>query len=1123
MVLALQDRKLKQDAERLRRDVDRDMTAGFGNIGDHAGAAFGNNFQKATEQRVRKAANAFAEATDVAALKQSTLNERLTKYSAVAKRAADAESQLARMRQQANRDLDAEARQVEKLTKLRVTEANLTKQVTKAHLDLNRARRSVGDRQSSLDSLIPKIDTTDSVNQVGRLGTALANLGDKVSPLGAFGTVGIVAAVAALVDVSTVAASAAKSILLLPAAGAAAGAAFGTLALATMGFDDALKNIRDPQKFNESLLGLAPNAREAAQSLRQLVPVFDGLQRNTQNTFFAGIGQELNQIADQFAPTIQRLTTGVAGAMNTALHGVGEALMAPGVQQNIDVLVTNIIGAFRNLTPAVQPVVQAIAQLASAGSGALPQIATGIANAAKAFGEWVDVNSKNGNISKWLDEGLNTIQQLIPLASSLAQNFMTLAPIGEKILPDIVKVFDQVGQILPEIAAASLVLGPDFAAVGLAAHQVETAVTLIGTAFSTVEGVVVSVVNRIIPVVNSVGQSISNALGPINTMIDAANALGAGIPNIPEWTGIPQIPTGDQQVYGGANAQRERRGAAPVPLPTAGIPGLLTTPVPGTLGGSVLTPRATGPSWSSSGGLFTVPASSGGGGGGSPSSSLPSGDAAILSRVPSGRYLQTQAADLTKGIGDCSSAVEDLINLMDGVSTAGRGMSTGNAAQWLTAHGFVQGMGGPGDFRVGFNSQHMQATLPGGTPFNWGSADAAARRGIGGTGADDPSFTSHFYRPGGATGARVTPVRIEDISSRAATDMQQQIGQKIDDDFGVSKGLPGIFENLTKMLANLAMAPVLGALSGVTSAFGSAGPGSGLLGALAPRQNAFGQQMPDALGRISSGGGSSSGGSSSGGLLQNLFGGGSTPQAGSSAYGAANGPQSASPGLGTLGGNAGPAYNTGSPWQMANTTGTRSTASRGIPLGQGLPQSSGIGFGKGGLTGLIGSAATSAAGAAGLMAGGMDGGAGGALASAAAQIGIDELNRAIGFGAQAAGIGVQGLMETFLPVESQLADPTRGWLGRVIGGIAGIRPVADITAGAMTKSDKANTADSKDGPLTADQVDKRDKERGIGAGATSNTTNNVNVNAELHGEPDANAKALANAAWAQNAPSGPSR
>lgn len=143
---------------------------------------------------------------------------------------------------------------------------------------------------------------------------------------------------------------------------------------------------------------------------------------------------------------------------------------------------------------------------------------------------------------------------------------------------------------------------------------------------------------------------------------------------------------------------------------------------------------------------------SGGAAGGYP------GDAALLANVPAGRYSMTQAADLTKGVADCSSSVEDLVNILDGRPTGGRSMATGNASEWLTSRGFMPGMGGPGDFRVGFRNGgaaggHMQATLPGGTPFNWGSDSSAANRGIGGTGAFDPSFTDHYYRPTGGGAA----------------------------------------------------------------------------------------------------------------------------------------------------------------------------------------------------------------------------------------------------------------------------------------------------------------------------------------------------------------------------------
>jgi hypothetical protein len=134
------------------------------------------------------------------------------------------------------------------------------------------------------------------------------------------------------------------------------------------------------------------------------------------------------------------------------------------------------------------------------------------------------------------------------------------------------------------------------------------------------------------------------------------------------------------------------------------------------------------------------------------------GDAALLANIPAGRYTQDQRGDLTQGLADCSSAVEDLVNIMQGRPTTGANMWTGNEAQWLTQHGFQptnQPM--PGTFQVGFNPEHTQATLPGGTNFNWGSDAAAGKRGIGGSGAWDPAFTQHFYLPvNGAPGGPAT-------------------------------------------------------------------------------------------------------------------------------------------------------------------------------------------------------------------------------------------------------------------------------------------------------------------------------------------------------------------------------
>ena len=67
-----------------------------------------------------------------------------------------------------------------------------------------------------------------------------------------------------------------------------------------------------------------------------------------------------------------------------------------------------------------------------------------------------------------------------------------------------------------------------------------------------------------------------------------------------------------------------------------------------------------------------------------------------------------------------------------------------------------------------------------------------------------------------------------------------EVGASIDQDFGISKGLAGIAENITKFIANLAMAPLMGQLSAVAKANPTQG-GHGLMGMLGA-SGVFGSQ-----------------------------------------------------------------------------------------------------------------------------------------------------------------------------------------------------------------------------------------------------------------------------------------
>lgn len=97
-------------------------------------------------------------------------------------------------------------------------------------------------------------------------------------------------------------------------------------------------------------------------------------------------------------------------------------------------------------------------------------------------------------------------------------------------------------------------------------------------------------------------------------------------------------------------------------------------------------------------------------------------------------------------------------------------------------------------------------------------------------------------------------------------------------------------------------------------------------------------------------------------------------------------------------------------------------------------------------------------------------------AGQAAQTGIKLANRAIQFGGQAAGIGVQGLMDTFLPFGgSELAS--NNWFTKIVGGLAGAHPTIPNVAG-------------KEAPKQPQPQPGADQ----GAGGAGGNTTNITVN-----------------------------
>ncbi|UCZ58644.1 hypothetical protein [Mycolicibacterium phocaicum] len=972
---------------------------------------------------------------------------------------------------------------------------------------------------------------SESAGGVARLGAESGSL------LRILGPAGIATAVNGAIEVIGTLGSAAMQtsgvLGLLPGVALAVGAGFGTMKIATMGFSDALDSVgkslqdfknpkafaEDQKAFAESIQSLSPNAQQAALAINAMVPAFYDLKNATQNALFDGVGQELNRLASTYLPSIQTMLSSIAGSFNSMFKGVANQLMTPETQTQLQQMMQNISQAFQNLAPAMGPVTRAFAELANVSSSFLPGLATSIANVATQFSNFITNAAQSGQLRQWIQDGIDAVKELGSTIPPLIDGIKTLFGKDGKEAVDTVK-----DSVLLLAGTFKLLKGDVEGFKDVWPSFGDAVVKVFNDINSTINNLLIAPLNFAIDALNKIGAGIPKipTIGMGTTLPPGSSGGGspgfsggggnfgpsatvapsAGVGSIPGlrlatgtsawWPTVPNYPNGGYTVPGlpADDAKGKKQPLPTVPIgnndPMSLLQGFPATASLYSVAGTVLdnqqkvaqaksdlntlekanvrdedailakrnelaraqreeheselrlneakqqavqqslkgmqtaqgdlqqlgaqidkdfgvskglggivenavkalgnilaapflqalgfvakanpnegsglvgiaaangafgqqyTPGVIAASQASgltAGGLpGYLPASASGGFAGGYAS-----DAALLANVPAGHYAQTQAADLTKGLGDCSSAIEDLINIMDGRPTGGRSMSTGNEAEWLQSRGFLPGMGGPGDFRVGFNSGHTQATLPGGTNFNWGSDASAQARGMDGSqGAYDPAFTSHFYRPTTAS-APITPSIPPAVVAPA--------------------GGPG----------------------GLPFSWPSGGPAAaGVPGGGAPLYPGVG--FPQAL-----------------------------------------------PGVSPLG--------TVSPVMGGGTAYPSQGGNSGNLLG---------GMAMDGIM-----AATS----------GLDALAPGA--GAAAKIGIQVLNRTIGYAAQNAGIAASGLMETFSVGDNPKGSLGAGWLGKLAGGFAGAGMALPNIAGQK-----------------APQQGQGNQQQQQPAG---NTTNNINV------------------------------
>lgn len=253
-----------------------------------------------------------------------------------------------------------------------------------------------------------------AAEQIKSIGSAFTRLAGTTLNIA-----GLASTASSLAGLAVGAAQASGALLLLPAAGFAAGVAIGTLVLGMQGFGEALSSMDDPAKFAAALADLAPSAAETAQAIKDLQPAFSGLRLDVQQRLFAGMGATISQLGTAYLPVLRTGLGGVASALNEGARSFAAFLASPQSLADTGTILDNVRAALAALAPAGVAVAQAFRDITAVGSGFLPGLAAGITQAAQRFAEFIATARQTGQLQGWISGGLSALSQMWQILKNL--------------------------------------------------------------------------------------------------------------------------------------------------------------------------------------------------------------------------------------------------------------------------------------------------------------------------------------------------------------------------------------------------------------------------------------------------------------------------------------------------------------------------------------------------------------------------------------------------------------------------------------------------------------------------------------------------------------------------------
>lgn len=212
-----------------------------------------------------------------------------------------------------------------------------------------------------------------------------------------------------------------EAVGVLAMAPAALAAIAAVTAINIAGYKDFGKAIDGDAK---ALASLPPNARKAAKALQG---TWTMIQKPVQKAFWDGMGPGLAELVDVIIPQFRDGLTKAAVGAGKFGAGTIAAFKKIALNGDLKTMFRGLEGFFENSAEAAEPFVDAMNTLGLRGSEYLPKFGTWLGDIAKQFDNWIQKADANGDINRWIEDGVQSLRDMWAIAGDVGGMFKGLA------------------------------------------------------------------------------------------------------------------------------------------------------------------------------------------------------------------------------------------------------------------------------------------------------------------------------------------------------------------------------------------------------------------------------------------------------------------------------------------------------------------------------------------------------------------------------------------------------------------------------------------------------------------------------------------------------------------------